>query len=779
MAKPNYSDAVDSEVSKIKHDVVLETPSGLKIALNQGDSTDAKFDARIKKAVEKGSAVAEDNRKNAKSMGDAVDRAQAARDAEIEKAGGLQSQDTKAIPSAKEDAGRKPSPEEVARIVREASNAKALEKSGVVTDANTTDDDHHPVLSWSKDGKVTRLVNIAKPGQTPNYVFPDQAAASSEADTVKSLRAEQSKAASDAEAQTIASVRGEQAKGAQTDADIRAAIGTDRTGGMKSMAGDLNTSQMPAASPVQYAGESSAAQETPVPEGPGFFDRAKTALVDAANSPAADAVMRFGNGIAGLTGGQQYPLANAPPQQALASTQAPAAVAPPPGNPTTPDVAGPPPAPPESVTPKLSEGDIGEQGQMQFDPNDPYRDNPIVHGIRQGAAQEAAGVNAQVDAEMKQHHARLDARRELMQKQVQLDIDEKIATQKANEVMDKGMGDYQRLQAQVLDASRTEINPGRYWQNKDAGQKVAAVIAGALFGFTGQGMQYLQHLDAAVEQDINAQKADIANRREGLQNAVRGQETYLQMAHQHGLDGIAAVQAAKAAMYKEMEQKVALAADEYPATQALAMQMQGQLAQKAAEAEGKFTNAMTENSLRAMQAHFKGAGGGAKTPKPQKESAGLVKETEAVTNAGKQLVEMTSDWKDNATGTGSALGALIPGDVGTSLSTSKGYADRTTFYGDEIAPGVLNGKATQAEILRLKADALPKPTISDAESTKRIWALYRSNVGKYRSNYKARLEAGHPVSDMQPPDEYEASLKAEVESALAGKKVAGEKARKE
>lgn len=517
----------------------------------------------------------------------------------------------------------------------------------------------------------------------------------------------------------------------------------------------------------------------PTPAEPGFFDRAKNAIVDAANSPTADKILQFGNGIAGLTGGQQYPLANAPPQQALASTQAPPPVAPPtaPVQPT----AAPPPAPPTSApvvgsNQKLSAGDVGEQGQMQADPSDPYAADPLIQQVRANTKDEAAAVNAQADAEMKQHDARLDARRELMLKQAKLDLDEREATQKANEVMEKGLGAYQRLQAQVLDASRTEINPGRYWQNKDAGQKAAAVIAGALFGFTGQGMNYLQHLDSLVEQDINAQKADIANRREGLQNAVRGQENYLQMAHAHGLEGIAAVNAARAAAYKDFEQKALMAADQFPAARDHALQMAAEIKNKGVELELKIRSDLEKSALAAMQAKLR-ASGAAKAPKIDKESAGLVKETERIEKSAKDIVRMTTDWKENGTGFWAGVGARIPGDVGTSVSAAKGLADRNTTYADEIAPGVLAGTTpTQREIEQLKDNSLPKPTISDKESTKRIEQLMHSNIDKYRANYKARLEAGHPVSSMQTPDEYEAYLRSEVARALSGKKVPGEKA---
>ncbi len=88
---------------------------------------------------------------------------------------------------------------------------------------------------------------------------------------------------------------------------------------------------------------------------------------------------------------------------------------------------------------------------------------------------------------------------------------------------------YQAAQMSVMEQARRAAaeptDPNRYWNNKSAGQQAAAVIAGALFGFTGQGMQWLNRIDTLVEQDMNAQRADRASKVAGLerQGAALGQ----------------------------------------------------------------------------------------------------------------------------------------------------------------------------------------------------------------------------------------------------------------
>lgn len=116
------------------------------------------------------------------------------------------------------------------------------------------------------------------------------------------------------------------------------------------------------------------------------------------------------------------------------------------------------------------------------------------------------------------------------------------------------MAGYERgvrdLQRQVLDLSKQDIDPNRFWNSKDAGQKASAIIAGALFGFTGQGMQWLQRIDSLVAQDIQAQSADLQRKRGLLSDASQLQNNLVAMAEAKGLRGKAAFDAAQA-MTKE------------------------------------------------------------------------------------------------------------------------------------------------------------------------------------------------------------------------------------
>ena len=122
------------------------------------------------------------------------------------------------------------------------------------------------------------------------------------------------------------------------------------------------------------------------------------------------------------------------------------------------------------------------------------------------------------------------------------------------------MDEYERSQVdirnQMLEHAKSAVDPNRYWANKDAGQRAAAVIAGALFGFTGQGMQWLQRLDGLVAQDIQAQAADLANRGQMLQSAAGQNKNLIAELRARGVEGAAAYHSAMGMMKESLANQI-------------------------------------------------------------------------------------------------------------------------------------------------------------------------------------------------------------------------------
>lgn len=91
----------------------------------------------------------------------------------------------------------------------------------------------------------------------------------------------------------------------------------------------------------------------------------------------------------------------------------------------------------------------------------------------------------------------------------------------AKQISTQEMQRYEAARMKVVEEARRAAaeptDPNRFWNNKNEGQKAAAIIAGALFGFTGQGMNWLQRIDGLIENDMKAQMADRASKVQGLQ----------------------------------------------------------------------------------------------------------------------------------------------------------------------------------------------------------------------------------------------------------------------
>ena len=84
------------------------------------------------------------------------------------------------------------------------------------------------------------------------------------------------------------------------------------------------------------------------------------------------------------------------------------------------------------------------------------------------------------------------------------------------------------------------IDPTRYWKDKNAGQIAMGAIAGALFGFAGKGMEYLQQVQHEVDRDVDAQRATYDNASRKMQQQLAAAGDAYARARERGLDSRAA-----------------------------------------------------------------------------------------------------------------------------------------------------------------------------------------------------------------------------------------------
>lgn len=92
------------------------------------------------------------------------------------------------------------------------------------------------------------------------------------------------------------------------------------------------------------------------------------------------------------------------------------------------------------------------------------------------------------------------------------------------------------LSSQYQQESQKSLDPHRFWNDKTAGQRILSGIAGALFGWAGEGQQYLNRLNAAIERDIDMQKSDKASRLEGLKMGIAQANDARDFAQRAGVD---------------------------------------------------------------------------------------------------------------------------------------------------------------------------------------------------------------------------------------------------
>ncbi len=64
--------------------------------------------------------------------------------------------------------------------------------------------------------------------------------------------------------------------------------------------------------------------------------------------------------------------------------------------------------------------------------------------------------------------------------------------------------------------ANTKIDPEHWWSSRDTGQKIAGIFAAFAGGFNKNGNSAVASMDAAIDRDIDAQKANLANQQAGL-----------------------------------------------------------------------------------------------------------------------------------------------------------------------------------------------------------------------------------------------------------------------
>ncbi len=113
----------------------------------------------------------------------------------------------------------------------------------------------------------------------------------------------------------------------------------------------------------------------------------------------------------------------------------------------------------------------------------------------------------------------------------------------------KAQADTEAINADAIKLSQAKIDPKRWWKNASTGQHIgaaiSAIVGGLVAGRTGGPNTGIQFLQGLIDQDIDAQKTDLANQQQmlGMRRGIVGEQYRL-----HG-DAFRATEAARMASY--------------------------------------------------------------------------------------------------------------------------------------------------------------------------------------------------------------------------------------
>lgn len=389
-------------------------------------------------------------------------------------------------------------------------------------------------------------------------------------------------------------------------------------------------------------------------------------------------------------------------------------------------------------------------------------------------------------------NADMDLKQLAQVKQAQLDAnfakEQKVYEDTVNQQMDA----LKTLRTHFADLAKQSPDPNRFWNNKDAGQKFAAILAGACFGFTGQGLNYIQHMDQLVQQDVQNQAADLARKRELLGDQADLTNNIVAHAEKLGLKGMQKYNAAVAAMRGQLADQLEMNALKYQQqdVKARAMEAVAAMRQKNAEtiakigkdaeahamemklkqAEINHRNMQTyELSVQAKAREAAAAGGGAKM---QEMKPSQVQDLEGLLTLGDSIGRMYTQYNKQAGGKWSPVEAAA-GAIGTSTDAARWQDASRQFHAQSIGGTLEGGKLTDSDYAeKYLPHFIPSAYETRAAAQNKANNLVQYAVDKYKNKLKALNAAQVQYYQLPSPEAFEAHLKNVVAASLSSERPA-------
>lgn len=113
----------------------------------------------------------------------------------------------------------------------------------------------------------------------------------------------------------------------------------------------------------------------------------------------------------------------------------------------------------------------------------------------------------------------------------------------------------------------TSVDPDAYFTKGGIGRGVLSVISGALFGWVGQGPQFLQRLDNLAQQEVKNQQDELARKSGELSLIAGDKKNVIAMAREQGMNAIESLAAARVSFFQSVQDQIAKVAAENPMLQ--------------------------------------------------------------------------------------------------------------------------------------------------------------------------------------------------------------------
>lgn len=332
------------------------------------------------------------------------------------------------------------------------------------------------------------------------------------------------------------------------------------------------------------------------------------------------------------------------------------------------------------------------------------------------------------------------------------------------------LSDLTTQRRQLLDQ---KVDPDRYWNDAGAGRKALSLLAAGLYGWAGQGMDYLKHLQGLVDRDVKLQQDELKRRGGVYDDLVGDQRNIIALAKEKGMSDLASVEAARVARYQELQDQLGILASD-AGIQAqnpnLATMLSG-LAAKKAESEmnlAKFMQqkanqeaqvaqgwAQLRQSQQEMMLKLGGPGGGGKGQQLKPQQTARLAE---IFNSSKQMSDLAKNYREKiATGIGSSMTGITQYAPGGSTDAAK-WAQATRGYAKSIGRGIEGGKLTDKDEESILESFIPKAGDTQGAAQEKMKRLAQYAADKYRSELEALGAGDYRSQGLPSPEQFEAHL---------------------